>query len=242
MPERVLKTYGGIDLQCDEGKREVVAVINTEAVDRDGEVVQPKGLKKKNYQGNPVVLVSHDYQSLPVGKALWVKASTDEAGRDVLIAKTYFSDKTETARDVFGLLQDGVLNAFSIGFVPIKASAPSTKELNARPDLKNAKLIHREWELLEYSVVGVPANPEALTLAVSKGYGREVIDFISGKNANGKAAVEQIVEAVTTEGPKKFSEAELYKAVAKKLDSITLKIDPDKVFAKAVAQLRHMAE
>src|SRR6266508_3206601 len=177
----IVKTYDA-SLEVNEGKREVLAVISSNAVDRDGEVVQPKGMKKKNYAGNPVVMVNHDYRSLPVGKALWVKADGDR-----ILAKSYISDKTQLARDVFGLLQDGVLNAFSIGFASLRSSAPTTQEVNVRPELKGAKLIHREWELLEYSIVGIPANQEALALAVSKGYSPAVIDILSGR----KVAIEQ---------------------------------------------------
>lgn len=158
-----------------KGKREVLAIISTNAIDRDGEIVKPDGLKRKNYAGNPVVLVNHDYTSLPVGRCLWVKPDGDK-----VLAKYVVSDKTQFARDVWGLLQDGVLGAHSIGFNSLRASPPTTAEKRADPSIENAKLIHREWELLEFSIVGVPANPEALTLAVSKGLSPEVRQILEG--------------------------------------------------------------
>lgn len=163
------------DISVDPGKREVVSIISTDAIDRDGEVVLPSGLKKKNYAGNPVVLVNHNYESLPIGKSLWIKTAGDK-----VLAKTYITDKTQLGQDVFGLLQDGILNAVSIGFVPSKSGAPTEKEIKARPELAAAKNMIREWELLEYSFVTVPCNPEALTLAVSKGYSAETLKFING--------------------------------------------------------------
>lgn len=229
---KCVKTYDGVN-EVEAGKREVVSVINTEAIDRDGEVVKPGGMKKKNYQGNPVVFYSHDYTQ-PVGKSLWVKSGQDGNGNDVLIAKTYFSDKTELARDIFGLIQDKVLNAFSIGFQSLRSSPPSTKEINIRPDLKNAKLIHRDWELLEYSVVGVPCNPEALSLAVSKGYSQATIDLIGGKAQNTEATTKAIVEDVEAEPVRSFTELDLKKFIIKRLDRVTVSIDADKVFADAM--------
>lgn len=166
--QKINKSYdANSNLEVNEGKREVVAIISTDNIDRDGEVVSPKGMKKKAYAGNPIVLVNHDAQSLPVAKALWVKSEDNR-----IIAKYVVSDKTQLARDVFGLLQDGTLSAHSIGFIsnPDKRSAPSATELKKYPYWSGAKAVHRDWELFEFSIVGIPANPEALALAVSKGH------------------------------------------------------------------------
>ena len=158
------KQFTATDMTVDEATREVVAIISTDSVDRDKEVVLPSGLDKKNYGGNPVVLYGHDWQGLPIGTTRWVK---QQGGQ--LIAKYYISDKTEFARDVFGLLQDGVLKAHSIGFNVLEASEPTTREIKKRPDWADAKNVIRKWELLEFSVVAIPANPDAIALAVAKG-------------------------------------------------------------------------
>lgn len=224
--KKITKTYDA-QLDVNEGKREVLAIISTNAVDRDGEVVNPKGLKKKNYAGNPVVMVNHDYQTLPIGKALWVKADDDK-----VLAKYKVSDATQLARDVFGLLQDGTLNAHSIGFVANYSSKPTSQEKNARPELKDAKLIHRDWELMEFSVVGIPANPEALTLAVSKGYSQETLKFIGMMEGIQTQIVEKAITEVAKPNPKQLSEA-IYEA-AKKLH---ITINVDKAVAAAIKRL-----
>jgi len=151
------------DLQIDPESREVVAVISTDTVDRDGEVVLPSGLQRKQYGGNPIVLYGHDSNSLPIGNALWIKSDKNK-----LIAKYRISDKTQLARDVFGLMQDGVLRAHSIGFLDSESSPPTTKELEERPDWKSARRVVRQWELLEFSVVPIPCNPDCLAMAVAK--------------------------------------------------------------------------
>lgn len=194
MSEQITKTYDA-SLEVNEGKREVLAIISSDSIDRDGEVVSPKGLKKKNFAGNPVVMVNHDYQSLPIGKALWVKQDGNR-----ILAKYYVTDKTELGRDVFGLLQDGVLNAHSIGFISNHSSKPTTQEKNLRPELANAKLIHRDWELMEFSVVGIPANPDATALAVSKGISNDTLVFLGIiKGSEGETIVETIQESLTAE-------------------------------------------
>lgn len=143
------------------GQREVVACISTAALDRDGEVVLPTGLEKKNY-GGLTVFYDHD-TCLPLGTTQWVKES-----RGRILAKYRLSDKTQFARDMFALAQDGVLKSYSIGFLPRQYSAPTTAELQQRPELQAARRIYRRWELLEFSLVGIAANPEATMLAISK--------------------------------------------------------------------------
>jgi hypothetical protein len=54
------------------------------------------------------------------------------------------------------------LNTWSIGFLPIR-----TEELDPAKH-NGAWLRFIEWELLEYSLVGVPATPNALTLSLAR--------------------------------------------------------------------------
>jgi hypothetical protein len=175
MDNKFRKEFANIETEINEGKREVISYISTEHVDRDKEVVLTKGLIKKNYQNSPVVFYNHNLEGLPIGKSLWIKSGYTKDGIPALIAKTYISDKTQDARDVFGLIQDGVLTSWSITGMIKKASSPTNDELKL---YKGAENIVREYELLEYSVVGIPANTEALTLAVSKGYTGKIIDLL----------------------------------------------------------------
>lgn len=177
---QITKAYDS-DLQLDEGSRTVLAIISTDSVDRDGEVVNPKGMHKKNFSTNPIVLFNHNREELPIGKALWVKADTDEKGRGVIKAKYKITDKTPTGQMVFDLLKDGILTSHSITLLSNHSTKPTTKEINERPDLKDARLIHRDWELLEFSIVTLPANPDAVALAISKGYSGDVLKFLGHK-------------------------------------------------------------
>jgi HK97 family phage prohead protease len=228
MSETIKKAFEA-DVEVNVGKREVLAVISTDAIDRDNEVVSPKGMRKRNFAGNPVVMVNHDYTSLPIGKALWVKSDGNR-----VLAKYVISDKTELARDVFSLLQDGILSAHSIGFISHYASKPTTKEVNERADLKGAKLIHRDWELTEFSVVGIPANPEALTLAVSKGYAAGTLKLLGYREQNEgleQAVVEQAVQRVSSS-----DRIELATAVIKAAKALKIDVDVDRAVLSALKQ------
>ncbi len=155
------KAFEGQLLEVQPGRREIVACISTAAVDRDGDVVLPDGLVRKNYSGL-TVFYNHD-TSLPLGSAQWVKKSGER-----VLAKYRCTDKTQFGRDMFALAQDGELNSYSVGFLPGEYSSPTPEEMARRPELKKARRIYRQWELLEFSLVGIPANPEATMLAISK--------------------------------------------------------------------------
>ena len=125
---------------------------STNDVDRQGDVVPPSVWEKGigNYLKNPVILAYHDH-SEPVGrmvehrideKGLWIKARISAA-----------------AEDVFNLVKDGVLTAFSIGFRIVDA------EYNAAAEL----FVVKELELHEISVVSVPANQNTL-FSLSKAF------------------------------------------------------------------------
>jgi len=153
------------DLDVKKDERCVIAAISTDAIDRSGEVVVPRGIEKDSYRKNPVVLWAHDYRIPPIGKALWVKNSQN--GRQ-LISKTQFNT-TELGQQIFELYLNGHMNAFSIGFIAREYSPPTVKEMELRPELEACRLMIRKSSLLEYSAVPVPCNPEALAYEVSKG-------------------------------------------------------------------------
>jgi len=155
-------------VEINKGERAVVNYITTGVIDRDGEIVQPSGAQLKNYRQNPVVMWAHRYDQLPIAKNLWIKS--DEKG---LRAKTRFLEH-DFADQVYRLYSESIfdgkkdtgpaLKAFSIGFVPLKWDDAEQKGSKVKP-----KRTYTEWELLEYSCVPVPSNPEALTIAVGKG-------------------------------------------------------------------------
>lgn len=146
----------GLDIE----ERSVTAVISSNAIDRDNEVLDPKGAKIDRFLSNPVVLWSHDSFSPPVGKAIWVKK-----GRGKITAKVQFAE-TERAEEIWQLFKGKFLNAFSVGFDPIAHRQPTPADIKKDPELANVRRIFSEWELLEFSAVAVPANPEALATAV----------------------------------------------------------------------------
>lgn len=123
-----------------------VFCISTAAIDRDLDSINPKGWNLDAFRKNPICLFAHDYSSLPIGKCTDIKIVGGK-----LIASTEFADH-EMAETVLRLVDGGFLNATSVGFRPIKYSLNETRK----------GVDYEQQELLEYSIVPVPANPEAL--------------------------------------------------------------------------------
>ena len=158
--DRMFKAFNSDIKSIDEKEMTLTAFISTDAVDRMREVLDPAGVDLRNYKKNPVVLWAHSYETPPIGKALWVKREGNGIVSKVKFANTPF------AQEIFQLYKEGFLKAFSVGFIPTKAEVGKDDEYD---DPKKPRRIFRNWEMLEYSAVPVPANPEAISLAFSKG-------------------------------------------------------------------------
>ncbi len=156
MNQIIRKTYQAVETKAvNEETRTLVVKISTSTPDRSDDVVVPKGMVSTNYLTNPVVAFAHNYAGLSIGKTTEIQA-TDDA----IIAKVEFVPKGvyPLADQLFEMYKGGFMNAWSIGFIPKKWV-----------DKQDGGRQFDEWELLEYSAVLVPDNPEALTLLRSKG-------------------------------------------------------------------------
>lgn len=145
----IYKNFIGKAESFSESDRTILSVITTNSVDRYNEIVSPEGIQLENYLKNPVVLLNHSQDTLPIGKNVWIKQDSNG-----LIAQTQFA-KTAIAEDVMNLYREGFMNAFSIGFIPLKYEFDNQD-----------RVIFTQSELLEYSCVSVPANQDALALAM----------------------------------------------------------------------------
>ena len=124
---------------------------STNDTDRSGDVIPSSVWEAgiQNYLKNPILLSQHDHDD-PIGrmvdykidsKGLWIKA------------------RISAAAEIFSLVKDEVLTAFSVGFRIMDA------EYNAVAEL----FVIKELELVEISVVSVPCNQNTL-FSLSKAF------------------------------------------------------------------------
>ena len=163
----------GVDVK----ERSITHLVSTAAVDRAGDVVDPAGWDFANYLRNPVVLIDHDYSiKSVVGRA--VSLTVDETG---VWAKTKFAD-TPLARDAFSLVQGGFVKGWSVGFSPSKY-----KPIKDRSGTVTG-IHYKAQELLEYSLVSIPMNPEAVSMALAKGIDEQHIPILFSEDQPADAA------------------------------------------------------
>lgn len=130
--------------------------ISSDDVDRHGDTVVQQGADLTNYRRNPVVLFGHASWMPPVARAV-----ATYVARGVMKSTALYTPEGtyEFGATVGKLVKGDFLPGTSIGF------KPRTWTVNEERDTGDswfAPVDFTEWELLEWSNVPIPANPNAL--------------------------------------------------------------------------------
>ena len=130
-------------------KRQVKWIISTGSLDRDLDRLNPSGCEHENYDKNPVVLVDHNWTT----DSIVARNINIEVSENEIIATSQFPPIGELplSDEIFKKIVNKLINAVSIGFRTMEYA----KNNEGGYDINL-------WELLEYSFVAIPANPEAL--------------------------------------------------------------------------------
>ena len=123
----------------------------TDDRDRDNDIITEPVLDKgaKSLKESHAVFLNHDWQGLPVGKVMKsVLEKTDsQTGIKVKVGIS------NTASKVVSLIEEGILNKFSIGGFLLDYDVKKVNDVWVG--------FIKDMEIVEVSVVGVPANPSA---------------------------------------------------------------------------------
>jgi HK97 family phage prohead protease len=119
---------------------------NMATMDRDEEIIPAQAWDLKSFNKAGVILFNHD-QNKPIGKPVKIEVKNDGL---YIKARISSSDDPEIAK-IRDLIEDGVLNCFSVGF--------RAKDHNR---LSGGALEITKAELFEVSVVSVPANADSV--------------------------------------------------------------------------------
>jgi HK97 family phage prohead protease len=133
-------------------------VMSDMSLDRDAERVDPNGADLKSFKKNPVLLWAHDTTRPAIGKVMNPRVKDNQ-----LIGKIVFDSKENDpfAGMIDGKVKAGIIQSGSIGF------KPNTVEF-IEESKDPTRLIHRKWELLEFSICNVPANANAMVQNAAK--------------------------------------------------------------------------
>ena len=150
---------------------------------RHGNVVQitegdsGRGLMLDHYRTNPVVLFDHGLNmTLPIGTSegpdgnLSVRLTKNRA-----IARAHFSQSLPEAATIYALIDEGILRTASVQFLPKRARKLSIKQRQDIGDdevslVDGIGLDYTESDLLEWSVVSIPADPGAVRRCLDRGH------------------------------------------------------------------------
>jgi len=170
----------------DLGDRSVLFTISKEVTDRDGDILRASGVDFTNYMKNPVFLSFHNSREFPLGKVtkFWVEGNEVKAIvyfptiEELSSNPEQASEKAKLVDFTYHCYKTGMLNAVSVGFIPLEWTESET----GFDILK--------WELLEFSAVAVPANQDAIAEAV-KSFGDDFAKkFITEEKSGRRVSAE----------------------------------------------------
>lgn len=161
----IVKKVGAVEVSDD-----LEFVLSDATPDRYGDVVEAKGWDLTWFRKNPIALFGHD-NAFPIGT--WENVRV-EGGK--LLGKLKLAEAGTSARidELRSLVQQKILRAVSVGFKPVET------EPNGNRGIRFLK-----QELLETSLVSVPANPAALAVAKSLNLSDDTMKLAFGEDAEG---------------------------------------------------------
>ena len=180
--ESIITTVGTLeDVESAGGVHSATIFANKAA--RDGVVVEPSGMDFSGYGKNPVVLYAHDLTGrtqsagLPIGRTRRLVRTAEGHLR---------ADFEFLPGDAFA---ERVRNAWRRGF--LRGASMGWRAIESRPSAGGAVIT--KSELLEWSIVAVPADPDAVRDACSRVM-RSLLDSAQESAGNdGKSEEEEVI-------------------------------------------------
>lgn len=150
--ESEIKTIGGKD------SRLIEFIITSDRVDRQQDTLATDGWAFEDYEKNPVVLWAHDHYAMPIGNS----RSLTRSGNKIKSICEFTPQELAGGFGymVYQMYAEKFMHATSVGFQPLTYSYSADRKYG---------IDYLTQSLLEYSCVPVPANPDALAVARSKG-------------------------------------------------------------------------
>lgn len=166
------------------------ATITTSEVDRHNESIATEGIDTDNWEKNsPTVLYGHDYYSFPIGKGISLKRFKNKLTAKFQLA----TEEYPFAATAAALIKGGYLTAVSIGGI-VKEWSEDYKTI-------------LKMEMVEFSVVAIPANRGALITGKS-------LEELTGKTiAQVRAEFSDLVHKSMVDKTKHMGDDEITKSI-----------------------------
>jgi HK97 family phage prohead protease len=135
-------------------------VASDDTVDRYNECIKQDGWQLQNFMANPVVPDCHDYSSISKVLGRDILPADQQVAGGRLGARVLFAVENPLGNLAYKMVKGGFIRSMSVGFIPLEWTNGNE---SGQPDRTYTK-----QELLEKSIVVVPANPGATIGAALK--------------------------------------------------------------------------
>lgn len=155
-------------VHAEKVSKDMEFVLSDATPDRYGDIILAEGWDLENFNKNPIALFGHR-SDFAIGKWENVRVVKGQLRGFLKLAPPGTSERIDEIRK---LIEADILRAVSVGFRPVESKQISPDSFGE---------IYTKQELVETSVVTVPANPNALAVAKSLGISRETMDVVFAK-------------------------------------------------------------
>ena len=146
-------------------------ILSDETPDRMDDVILSDGWDLKNFKKNPIALFGHR-SDFVIGRWRDLRVDNKQLLGNLEMAPEGTSDRIDEIRR---LVDANILKAVSVGFKPIETKDREGTDWGS---------IYTKCELVECSLVSVPANPNALAVAKSLKISPETMNFVFAGQGN----------------------------------------------------------
>jgi len=163
-------------------------VLSDETPDRMGDVIESAGWDLREFKKNPIALFGHR-SDFPIGRwrNVGVNKETKQLRGHLELAPKGASPRIDEIR---ALVEAGILRAVSVGF-----KAVDHVPINPKDPWSGSR--YSKQELVECSLVAVPANPNALSVARSLKISDDIMSRVFARTGKGHAAKPVITHGKT---------------------------------------------
>ena len=156
--DRKVNKLFNIDIKSvDEENRQVTFCFSDGKPDRMNEIVDQASWDIKNYESNPLILWGHDPSQPENVLGQGISLDLNQGGKSYITAQFDEAETNPRADMVFRQLIKRTLRCVSAGFI------------NHTFEWEDDIPVLKDNELLEVSIVPIPANPRAVALALQEG-------------------------------------------------------------------------
>lgn len=207
----------------DEEAKTVRFKISDNTADRYGEVVDQSTWNFKNFMKNPIVLWGHDPDEPEncLGTADEIEVAAD--GSATYATLRFDTEINKRAALIFEQIKKSTLRCVSVGFI------------NHSYEVEQDVPVLRDNELVEISVVPIPANANAIALSLKDGsLNRKDAQWLMDSMKREVAFIEQQIESDVNK--EKSMTEEQFNALVSTIEGVSAKIDANKAEADAAIE------